>query len=104
MPAMSAGLKASAAEMQLVISGYAVVYAVFLITGGRLGDIFGRKAVFMIGLAGFAAGFGDLRPRGIALLPHRGAIAAGARRGRDGAAGARLGPRAVSLRTSAAAR
>ncbi len=54
LPAMAAGLKASAAEMQLVISGYAVVYAVFLITGGRLGDIFGRKAVFMIGLAGFA--------------------------------------------------
>ena len=54
MPTMSADLKASAAEMQLVISGYAVVFAVFLITGGRLGDIFGRKAVFMIGLAGFA--------------------------------------------------
>ena len=54
MPAMAAGLKACAAEMQLVISGYAVVYAVFLITGGRLGDIFGRKAVFMLGLAGFA--------------------------------------------------
>ena len=54
MPAMAASLKASAAEMQLVISGYAIVYAVLLITGGRLGDIFGRKAVFMIGLAGFA--------------------------------------------------
>src|ERR1700727_531386 len=54
MPAMSADLKASAGQMQLVISGYAVVFAVFLITGGRLGDIFGRKAVFMIGLAGFA--------------------------------------------------
>jgi EmrB/QacA subfamily drug resistance transporter len=54
MPAMSADLKASAAQMQLVISGYAIVFAVFLITGGRLGDIFGRKAVFMIGLAGFA--------------------------------------------------
>src|SRR5271170_4568157 len=54
MPAMAAGLKASAAEMQLVISGYAVVYAVFLITGGRLGDIFGRKSVFMVGLAAFA--------------------------------------------------
>ena len=40
--------------MQLVISGYAVVYAVFLITGGRLGDIFGRKSVFLIGLGGFA--------------------------------------------------
>jgi MFS family permease len=31
-----------------------VAYAVFLITGGRLGDIFGRKSVFLIGLGGFA--------------------------------------------------
>ncbi|RFB75003.1 MFS transporter [Methylovirgula sp. 4M-Z18] len=55
MPAITSGLAASAAEVQLVISGYAVVYAVFLITGGRLGDIFGRKTVFLVGLAGFAA-------------------------------------------------
>jgi MFS family permease len=54
MPSITAGLHAEAAEVQLVISGYAVVYAVFLITGGRLGDIFGRKSVFLIGLAGFA--------------------------------------------------
>ena len=54
MPAITSGLHASAADVQLVISGYAVVYAVFLITGGRLGDIFGRKAVFLAGLAGFA--------------------------------------------------
>jgi EmrB/QacA subfamily drug resistance transporter len=54
MPAITKGLGSSAAEIQLVMSGYAVVYAVFLITGGRLGDIFGRKAIFMIGLAGFA--------------------------------------------------
>ncbi len=54
MPAMRSGLGASDDEVQLVISGYAVVYAVFLITGGRLGDIFGRKMVFMLGLAGFA--------------------------------------------------
>ncbi len=40
--------------MQLVVSGYAVVYAVFLITGGGLGDIYGRKSVFLIGLGGFA--------------------------------------------------
>lgn len=58
MPSMSAGLGATPAEVQLVISGYAVVYAVFLITGGRLGDIFGRKSVFLIGLAGFAAASG----------------------------------------------
>jgi MFS family permease len=54
MPAITKGLSATAADVQLVISGYAVVYAVFLITGGRLGDIYGRKSVFMIGLAGFA--------------------------------------------------
>jgi EmrB/QacA subfamily drug resistance transporter len=54
LPSIASGLNASAAEVQLVISGYSVVYAVFLITGGRLGDIFGRKAVFLAGLAGFA--------------------------------------------------
>ncbi len=54
MPAITSGLGATAADVQFVISGYAVVYAVFLITGGRLGDIFGRKAVFLAGLAGFA--------------------------------------------------
>ena len=54
MPSITAGLGASPADVQLVISGYAVVYAVFLITGGRLGDLFGRKTVFLIGLVGFA--------------------------------------------------
>jgi MFS family permease len=54
MPSITAGLHATTADAQLVISAYAVVYAVFLITGGRLGDIFGRKSVFLAGLAGFA--------------------------------------------------
>jgi EmrB/QacA subfamily drug resistance transporter len=54
MPSITTGLGASTADVQLVISGYAVVFAVFLITGGRLGDMFGRKTVFLIGLAGFA--------------------------------------------------
>ena len=54
MPAIATGLHAQSGEVQLVISGYAVVYAVFLITGGRLGDIFGRKQIFLAGLAGFA--------------------------------------------------
>jgi EmrB/QacA subfamily drug resistance transporter len=54
MPAIRDGLDATPADIQLVISGYAIVYAALLITGGRLGDIFGRKAVFLAGLAGFA--------------------------------------------------
>jgi MFS family permease len=53
LPSIRGGLGASAAEMQLVISGYAAAYAVFLITGGRLGDLYGRKRVFLGGLAGF---------------------------------------------------
>jgi MFS family permease len=54
MPAITAGLNARSSDVQLVISGYAVVYAVFLITGGRLGDIYGRKTIFLLGLGGFA--------------------------------------------------
>ncbi len=54
LPSIATGLGAGAADVQLVISGYAVVFAAFLITGGRLGDIYGRKVVFLSGLAGFA--------------------------------------------------
>src|SRR6202012_1706522 len=54
MPSITTGLAATPAHAQLVISGYAGVYSVFLITGGRLGDIYGRKSVFLIGLASFA--------------------------------------------------
>jgi MFS family permease len=48
------GLGATPAELQLVISGYACGYGVFLITGGRLGDLYGRKRCFLIGMAGFS--------------------------------------------------
>ncbi len=54
MPAIHEGLHATSDEVQLVISGYAIVYAALLITGGRLGDIFGRKTIFLAGLGGFA--------------------------------------------------
>lgn len=47
-------LGADPAQLQLVISGYACGYGVFLITGGRLGDLYGRKRCFMIGMAGFS--------------------------------------------------
>jgi MFS family permease len=47
-------LGATPAQLQLVISGYASGYGVFLITGGRLGDLYGRKRCFLIGMAGFS--------------------------------------------------
>jgi MFS family permease len=53
LPSIRASLGASPAEVQLVISGYAAGYAVLLITGGRLGDLYGRQRMFILGMAGF---------------------------------------------------
>ncbi len=53
LPSMAQGLQATPAQIEWVISGYAATYAVFLITGGRLGDLFGRRRVFLAGMAGF---------------------------------------------------
>ncbi|MEW6644787.1 MAG: MFS transporter [Pseudomonadota bacterium] len=53
LPAIRQGLHASAGDLQFVISAYAATYAVFLITGGRLGDWLGRRQMFVTGVAGF---------------------------------------------------
>jgi len=55
LPAIQNELGTSSSAEQLVISSYAAVYAVTLITGGRLGDIYGRGKMFFLGLIGFAA-------------------------------------------------
>ncbi len=47
-------LRTTPAETQLIISCYAAGYAVFLITGGRLGDLFGRRTCYLWGMAAFA--------------------------------------------------
>ena len=53
IPAIRSNLAANNADIQFVVAGYALAYAVLLITGGRLGDIYGRKRLFMLGMAGF---------------------------------------------------
>jgi EmrB/QacA subfamily drug resistance transporter len=55
VPAIRSNLGANNADIQFVIAGYGLAYAVLLITGGRLGDIFGRKKLFLIGMSGFVA-------------------------------------------------
>jgi MFS family permease len=55
LPAIRESLHASGGEQQLMIAFYMVSYAVLLITGGRLGDLLGRKRLFIGGMAGFMA-------------------------------------------------
>ncbi|MGW7537502.1 MFS transporter [Amycolatopsis sp. NPDC054798] len=54
-PAIRADLGASPAELQLLLAGYQLAYAVALITFARLGDLRGRKPVFLAGLLLFTA-------------------------------------------------
>ncbi|MDQ3284845.1 MAG: MFS transporter, partial [Actinomycetota bacterium] len=56
VPTMQRDLGASYEAIQWVLAGYTLAFALGLITGGRLGDILGRKRVFLAGVAGFALG------------------------------------------------
>ncbi|MGH9066188.1 MAG: MFS transporter, partial [Acidimicrobiales bacterium] len=53
IPSIQSSLRASFASIELVVAGYQLAFAVVLITAGRLGDIFGRRRLFLIGMAGF---------------------------------------------------
>jgi EmrB/QacA subfamily drug resistance transporter len=53
LPSVQADLHASSAATEWIVAGYGLAFAVLIITGGRLGDRFGRRRVFCIGLALF---------------------------------------------------
>lgn len=55
IPAIRQGIHATESEVQLVIASYLLGYAAFLITGGRLGDHFGRKRIYLLGMLLFTA-------------------------------------------------
>lgn len=55
IPAIRQSLGASFAQIQLVVAGYGLAYAVCLITGGRLGDLHGRKRMFLWGMGFFTS-------------------------------------------------
>ncbi|WP_326692366.1 MULTISPECIES: MFS transporter [unclassified Streptomyces] len=55
LPSIQSALGFGAAGLQWVVGGYALVFAGFLLLGGRLADLYGRRRVFLWGLVLFAA-------------------------------------------------
>ena len=53
-PSLQRDLHVSDAALQLIVGGYAFMYASGMVTGGRLGDLFGHRRMFMIGVISFA--------------------------------------------------
>jgi MFS family permease len=53
IPTIAVELHASTAEIESVIAIYLIAYATLIVTGGRLGDIYGTKGVFLAGVSGF---------------------------------------------------
>jgi EmrB/QacA subfamily drug resistance transporter len=54
LPSIQRDLGASLSSLEWIVNGYTLSFAVLLATGGRLGDIFGRRLTFMIGVVIFA--------------------------------------------------
>lgn len=53
LPSIQRGLEATASDVQWVVSGYALTFGLALVAGGRLGDVLGRRVMFLGALAGF---------------------------------------------------
>ena len=81
IPTIAAELHASTAEIESVIAIYLIAYATLIVTGGRLGDIYGTKGVFLAGVFGFTltslwCGLAQSGPELIAARLAQGATAA----------------------------
>ncbi|WP_433044438.1 MFS transporter [Dactylosporangium sp. CS-033363] len=72
MPAIQVDLRAGPAALQWVVAGFGLALAAGLITGGRLGDLYGRRRILAVGLAVFTAASGLC-----GLAPTAGALIAG---------------------------
>ncbi len=55
LPTIQRDLGAQLSELEWIVTGYALTFAAFLLTGGKLADQFGRRRIFIVGLAIFSA-------------------------------------------------
>ncbi|NBE52370.1 MFS transporter [Streptomyces boluensis] len=94
LPSMRADLGMSAIGLQWVVNAYSIAFAGFMLLGGRAGDLFGRKRMFLVGLGLFtlASLAGGLAQADWQLLAARSAQGLGA---------AILAPSTLTILTSA---
>src|SRR3954462_1850027 len=53
LPSIQKSLGLSVSELEWIVAGYALTFGALMLTGGKLADLFGRRRVFVIGLAIF---------------------------------------------------
>lgn len=92
LPSMRTGLDMSASGLQWVVNAYAIAFAGFMLLGGRAGDLYGRKRMFLVGLGLLASLGGGLAQEGWQLLLARAVQGLGA---------AVLAPSTLTILTSA---
>ncbi|GAA1852261.1 MFS transporter [Pseudonocardia ailaonensis] len=93
LPSIRTDLGFSEAGLAWVVNGYALAYAGFLLLGGRAADLFGRRRIFVLGLAVFtlASLAGAVAPNGLVLVIARVA---------QGIGGAILSPATLTILTT----
>lgn len=94
LPSIQRSFDASLSALEWTINAYSLSFAVLLVTGGRLGDIFGRRLVFLIGVVVFAVASAL-----IGLAPSDGALIAF--RALQGVGAALMMPATLSIITNA---
>lgn len=90
LPEIRRMLDASSAAMQWIVAGYLLVLGALLLLGGRLGDAFGYRRMFLIGVAAFIA---TSALCGLAQTPEQLVVG----RLLQGAAGAMMGPQVMAI-------
>jgi EmrB/QacA subfamily drug resistance transporter len=94
LPAIQEDLDATIASLEWTVNAYTLTFAVLLVTGGRLGDIFGRRRMFLFGVVAFA-----LSSAAIGMAPTQGWLVAG--RALQGVGAAFMMPATLSIITNA---
>src|SRR3954454_618232 len=74
LPKIQQDLGSGVSGLQWIVDAYTLIFASFMLSGGTIGDIYGRKRTFQTGLLVFGGGLplGGVRPSTSLLLPRRG--------------------------------